>query len=390
MLGKPKGEKGLAMPKQQRFKTKYPGVFFIEVLGANGKPEKIFYAQYRRGGKLIEEKVGRQFTDDMTPARAAAIRADRIQGRELSNEDKRQEAKKEQWTIERLWLEYRAVNPGLKGSVTDENRFKNHLKPSVGGKEPSALTSLDVDRIRIRMLKTHKPATVRNTLELLRRIVNFGVKKQLCAGLNFAIQMPAVHNIKTEDLSPDELSRLLAVLDDESHTDAARLMKMALFTGMRRGELFKLRWESIDFERGFIHLLDPKGGPDQVIPLNPSARGVLDEIQKTESPFVFPGRSGAQRVDIKKAVNRLKELAGLPKDFRAIQGLRHCFASMLASSGEVGIYTLQRLMTHKSPAMTQRYAHLRDDALREASNLAGDLVERAAKERSTDGNAETA
>jgi hypothetical protein len=35
------------------------------------------------------------------------------------------------------------------------------------------------------------------------------------------------------------------------------------------------------------------------------------------------------------------------------------------------------LLTHKSPQMTQRYAHLRDETLRKAANLAGDLIEGA-------------
>ena len=52
-------------------------------------------------------------------------------------------------------------------------------------------------------------------------------------------------------------------------------MRMALFTGMRRGELFKLQWQDIDFDRGFIHILGPKGGKDQTIPLNQAAREVL-------------------------------------------------------------------------------------------------------------------
>jgi integrase len=50
---------------------------------------------------------------------------------------------------------------------------------------------------------------------------------------------------------------------------------------------------------------------------------------------------------------------------------------MLASSGQVDLYTLQKLLTHKTGAMTQRYAHLRDDTLRRASDLAGDLVNQA-------------
>jgi integrase len=56
---------------------------------------------------------------------------------------------------------------------------------------------------------------------------------------------------------------------------------------------------------------------------------------------------------------------------------------MLASSGQVDMYTLQKLMTHKSPVMTQRYAHLRDDALRQAANLAGDIIKDAINQNST-------
>ena len=95
------------------------------------------------------------------------------------------------------------------------------------------------------------------------------------------------------------------------------------------------------------------------------------------SVYVFPGKNGEQRTDINKAVNEIKTAAGLPKDFRPLHGLRHVYASMLASSGKVDMYTLQKLMTHKSPQMTQRYAHLRDDALRNASDLAGDIITEA-------------
>jgi integrase len=52
---------------------------------------------------------------------------------------------------------------------------------------------------------------------------------------------------------------------------------------------------------------------------------------------------------------------------------------MLASSGKVDLYTLQKLLTHKSPVMTQRYAHLRDEALKNASALAGDIIDAATK-----------
>jgi integrase len=65
----------------------------------------------------------------------------------------------------------------------------------------------------------------------------------------------------------------------------------------------------------------------------------------------------------------------LPDSFRPMHGLRHSYASMLASSGQVDLYTLQRLLTHKSPSMTQRYAHLRDEVMQRAAAVAGNIIE---------------
>ena len=73
-------------------------------------------------------------------------------------------------------------------------------------------------------------------------------------------------------------------------------------------------------------------------------------------------------------MKRIKEKADLPHDFRMFHGLRHVYASQLASSGKVDLYTLQTLMTHKSPLMTQRYAHLRSDTLMQASNVISDII----------------
>jgi integrase len=365
----------------KRHKTNYPGVFYREAdrIGGPGL-ERVYYVVFKKGGKLIEEKAGRQFKDDMTPARAAKIRGELIEGKRLTRKEarKRQEAEKQagaaRWTFNRLWKEYRDRNPGLKGAVTDENRYQNHINPLVGEREPGSLTPFDVDRLRLKLLKTRKAGTVKNVLELLRRLLNFANKMQLCPVPAFIIELPKVNNLKTEDLNLEQIGALLAAIEQDSNQQAANFMRMALFTGMRRGELFKLQWQDVDFERGFIHIRGPKGGQDQKIPLNQAARELLSAHPRTGSPFVFPGRGGGQRTDINKQVTRIKEAAGLPRDFRALHGLRHVYASMLASSGQVDLYTLQKLLTHKSAAMTQRYAHLRDEALRRASDLAGDLL----------------
>ena len=181
----------------------------------------------------------------------------------------------------------------------------------------------------------------------------------------------------TEDLSPDQLKNLLKAIHESTDTEAANIMRMALFTGMRRGELFKLQWADIDFDRGFITIRhDPKGGVSQKIPLNDQAREVLESHPKT-TDHVFIRHDGKPFKDIHERVNVIKAAAGIGKDFRALHGLRHAYASMLASSGQVDMYTLQKLLTHKSPLMTQRYAHLRDETLRKASTLAGNIIEQA-------------
>ena len=158
-------------------------------------------------------------------------------------------------------------------------------------------------------------------------------------------------------------------------------MRLALFTGMRRGEMFKLKWDDIDFQRGFISIKNPKGGVSQKIPLNEQARQVLENHPKT-SDYVFVSERGTPFKDCHDRVNAIKKTAGLPDGFRALHGLRHAYASMLASSGRVDLYTIQRLLTHKSPKMTMRYAHLRDDALKNAANIAGQIIQDTQKDNS--------
>jgi integrase len=320
----------------------------------------------------------------MTPAKANSIRTERINGKQLSNRERRnmeqaEKLKKEgRWTLNKLWESYKDIS-SIKGIVHDDNRFKFHIKSALGDKQPHELSPFDVDRLRLKLQKEKKPATVKNVLELLRRIINYGIKKHLVPPIPFKIEMPKVSNLKTEDLTPEQIQALLKAINEDKHPIAGPMMKLALYTGMRRGEMFRLKWNDIDFQRGFINLMNPKGGIDQKIPINSIAREVLEALDRT-SEFVFPGRNDKQRTEITKPVNEIKKKAGLPKDFRPLHGLRHSYASMLASSGKVDMYVLQKLLTHKSPTMTQRYAHLRDEALKRASNLAGELVNEAVKQ----------
>jgi integrase len=273
------------MPAQKRYKTKYAGVYYIKgkAVGSN-KVEKIYYIMYRKDGKQVHEKAGRQFQDDMTPSRAAGLRSERIEGKQLSNKEKREIEKTEKaadanrWTVDRLWETYKTNKPNLKGMHTYKSAYKLHIKPSFANKEPKDILPLDVYRIKNNLLKIRSPQTVQHVLELLRRIINFGVNNKLCQGIDFKIEMPKVDNQKTEDLTPEQLKKLLDSIEVDHHLHAGAMMKLALFTGMRRGEMFKLKWKDVNFERGFINLKDVKGGPDQIIPMNDGAETVLNGI----------------------------------------------------------------------------------------------------------------
>ncbi len=372
--------KGVKMPSKKRNRTKYAGVYFIEVKGAKGKLEKVYYIVYRRQGKLIEEKAGRERQDDMTPARAAGMRADKLDGKSLSNNERRrieQEAKEKAnpWTFSRLWNEYLKTRHRGKNLSNDNYLFNKYLMNSFGKKQPHEIVPLDIDRLKRKELKDKAPQTVKTVLSLLTRVAHFGVNHGLSLPIPFKVEFPKVNNITTEDLSIQELKSLLIALDASKDIMTANLMKMALFTGMRRGELFKLCWGDIDFEKGFIIIRhDPKGGKDTPIPLNSAARGVLLNHPRHEGKeLVFYRRDGKAFTEISRQARRIYKAAGITKKFRPMHGLRHHFASALASSGKVDLYTLQKLLTHKTPSMTQRYAHLRDDALRKASDVASDL-----------------
>ncbi len=149
----------------KRHKTTYPGVFYREAVRIGGKGlEKVFYIVFKKDGKVMEEKAGRQFADNMTPAKASNIRAERIEGKRQSRKEirERQAAQKkaeaERWTINRLWQEYTGHRQ-MKGIAQDRSRFEKYIAPSWGEKESHEIQPLEVDRLRLRILKDKAPQT---------------------------------------------------------------------------------------------------------------------------------------------------------------------------------------------------------------------------------------
>jgi hypothetical protein len=138
----------------KRIKTKYPGVFYRESarIGGSGL-ERVYYIVFKKNDRVVEEKIGRQYADAMTPAKAAYIRAERVEGKRQSRKEIRQHeeaikrAAANKWTIDRLWEEYKSQRPDSKGLRTDQGRYQNYLKDRFGDKESQELIQLEVDRL---------------------------------------------------------------------------------------------------------------------------------------------------------------------------------------------------------------------------------------------------
>jgi len=351
------------MPRQIRFSTEYSGVYFVRL----ANHDQSFFIRYKRNGTSVEEKAGRS-NQGWNAEKAYQLRTERMSetsaaGNELqSNSDL---LSQQDWTFSKIFSEYLRLRNKLKGRANDIYRFKNYLEKEFANITPSGLTQDDIERFKHNLQNRGlKPATIRHVLELLRRLANFAAKNNLCSGLSFKIQMPKVENYKTEELTNAQLQKLMQVLEEESDIQVSNLVRLALYTGMRRGELFNLNWGDIDFYNKTITVKSDKKGDQPTIPLNEMAEKVLVEHAHTEngSKFVFPGRGGKKRTECKRPLLRIRKKAGLQDDFRILQGLRHVYASMLVSSGKVDLETLQSLLTQKSPLMTQRYAHLLDES----------------------------
>ena len=273
------------MPKMQRYSVPgYAGVFYIEANRAAKKGvEKIYYIRYRKNGKLIEEKVGRQFKDNMTPAKASSIRGLRIEGCNPTNQGNRDRIKEEKlkeissYSFIRLFSLFEESKHENRSLKDDRTRFALHVAPFIGRKVISALTTQDIEKIRRKMEKDGKsPQTVKHVLTLIKRLVNFALKNGYIAFIpgTLHFDMPVVDNKVTENLTSEQMAKLLQVLDEEEDKIFASLIRLALFTGMRRGALINLQWTDLDFERNIITLRGDvaKKKKTEYIPMNEKAK----------------------------------------------------------------------------------------------------------------------
>jgi integrase len=289
-------------------------------------------------------------------------------------------------TMADLWAKYLPwAKQHKKSWRDDEYYYRKHLEPRFGSKTLDNITGFDLERLKTELKRgtnaqgrPYAAQTIKHILVIVRRLYNLARKWGIYDGKNpvAAVSLPCVNNEVTEFLTDDELRRLLDTLDIWPCQETAAFIRFALLTGLRRGELFKLQFDDVDFERNLVTLRDPKPGKNQTVTISNEALEVLRQLE-VKAGYVFPGRKGEQRTDFKGPWQRIRKAAGLPEKFR-LHGLRHNFGSTMISNG-VELATVRELLHHKDIKTTLRYAHLKPDAVKAAALKAGELLTRKAK-----------
>jgi len=185
-------------------------------------------------------------------------------------------------------------------------------------------------------------------------------------------------------LSPEELGQLGEALnrhDGSPYVVAA--IKLLILTGARLSEVLSMRWDQVNIERGEARLAVHKTARQtgaKTIHLPPPALKVLEDLPRVDgNPHVIVGHvKGARLVNLQKPWRAIRADAGL--DDVRIHDLRHCFASIAASSG-MGLHIIGKMLGHSQPQTTHRYAHLASDPVKAAAAAVAGSIDDAMRRK---------
>lgn len=264
--------------------------------------------------------------------------------------------------------------------------FNKHIRNDVGGMIIQDIAPLTLDLwVRNYLSKGYAPATVNKHIFLMNRILNmarhWGFVK-FNSFENRLIRKLPIGNLKQRFLTPKEITKLLAECKSDSNIHIHHVAKLLLLTGARVGELRTMTWQHVNLQTFVWDVPISKSGRPRRIYLGDAAVATLKELRNineehflpTRPPdvvFMNPQRRCAYH-HFHSAWDRCRTRAEL-KTVR-IHDLRHTYASILINKG-VSLYEIQRLLGHHHITMTERYAHLLPNTLKDRVDLITDAFE---------------
>lgn len=286
--------------------------------------------------------------------------------------------------FERFLVEY--TRPKIKNIDRYRGYVSTGLRrvlPVLGSKRADAVQSTDIDRLRDRLRVEYAQNTVRLTLCHLGTVYSWAKRRGIVPqNPTVGVERPAATE-SIEYLTRDEARRLLEVA--EAHAQSGDLsarclhvsVVVALYTGLRKGELLGLRWQDIDLERGRLtvarsYRTTPKSGKPRHLRLPAPTVSVLTawrpSCPRTSEGLVLPQRKqdGAWGMpaysNYTLGLPELLEAAGCRPLVRPWHALRHTMASHFVMGGG-NILALQKILGHADLQMTLVYSHLAPDFL---------------------------
>jgi integrase len=342
---------------------------------------KIFIAQGRVAGRKRRITIG--FYPQMKAARARedALQAlaDMKRGSDPVVEYKARLAATAagEMTIAELADKWMAnhVRPKLKPrTVADYERLlAQHILPGLGRLSVARISREDVTRLHVAM--AHTPRRANYTISTVRALLNFAI--------DLGLRPPASNPARRIKMYRERLrERFLTEAEIAAAADAIKTaerkgeigphaaagLRLALFTGARSGEITAVQWSHVDWQRKIIRLPDSKTNEPRTIHLSDAALEVLKVVPRVGPYIVAGANDGEAYKNLGRAWIKAREYAGL-SDVR-LHDLRHSYASLAAGQG-VSLQMIGKLLGHKVPETTQRYAHLARDAVADVNDKLG-------------------
>ncbi|MBW6528199.1 site-specific integrase [Sphingomonas sp. RHCKR7] len=246
------------------------------------------------------------------------------------------------------------VTPTKRSEVTERYRLRQIQRDPLGAVSLSILSSQHVAEYRDRRLLTVKAGTIRRELSLIQHALDVAQKEwsfRLPCNPVKDIRQPPLNNARHRRLEDGELERLEHAMGASRNPWLANVVRFAIETGLRRGEIVALEWRWVDIARRTAHIPRTKTGNPRTIPLTDHALEIL-ETPPSLGTHVFPLTSNALKLAWVRAVRR----SGL-LDLH-FHDLRHEAISRFFELG-LSLPEVAIISGHRDPRMLFRYTHLR-------------------------------
>lgn len=256
-------------------------------------------------------------------------------------------------TLLDMFLDYSQIN---KRSYKSDTYIVKYIREYFKNINANDINLVKLEKFKTYMLKEREVenATFNRYKAVLSKVYNLGIANKLIKEnpVKYLKQLQE-KNFKIRFLSKEEEVKLFhSIRKLNPHIED--IVICALQTGMRRGEIFNLKWSNIDFEYGFIELLETKSGRSRKIPISDKMLEVLGR-QQNETDYVFVNKETKKPyTDIKHSFTNVLKQAGIT-NFR-FHDLRHTVATRLVEKG-IDLVVVKEILGHADIQTTMRYAH---------------------------------